>query len=114
MRSLAFKTLANLPSDLVLDTLLSSLKSGLDDGDPTVVLSAVFGVAKLYASYPEKVQKEKLTLGLEALLDHSNATVVSNVVAVLLEISGKSLEFDLVIDYGTANKLLVALDDCQE
>ena len=108
------KTLGNLPSDMVVASILSSLKSGLGDKDAQVVSTAVFGVAKLYASYPKKVQEAQLTSALEALLEHENATVVSNVVSVLLEISGKSLEFDLIIDYGTANKLMVAMDDCTE
>lgn len=114
VRSLALKTLGNLPSDMVVESILSSLKSGLDDKDSQVVSTAVFGVAKIYAAYPDRVQESKLTTALEALLEHENATVVSNVVSVLLEISGKSSDFDLIIDYGTANKLLVAMDECIE
>ncbi len=114
VKRLALKTLGNLPADMVADSILSALKSGLEDNDALVVSSAVFGVAKIYAAYPDKIKEANLTSALEALLEHQNATVVSNVVSVLLEISGKSLEFDLVIDYGTAIKLLAAMDDCIE
>jgi vesicle coat complex subunit len=114
IRSLALKTFGNLPADMVVESILPAIKAGLEDRDSQVVSSAVFGIAKMYATYPEKIQEAKLTSALEALLEHENATVVSNVVSVLLEISGKSAEFDLVIDYETANKLLVAMDDCIE
>lgn len=90
------------------------MKKGLKDRDPYVVKTAVLAISKIYFSRPELVRSEGLLSSLESLLDHENATVISNVVAVLIDISGKAQEFDLVIDYGTANKLLSVIEECSE
>ena len=106
--------MGNLPVELTLDRLCPLVKQALRDRDPYVCKTAAIAVAKLYTSHPERVQSEGFLATLETLLNHENATVVANVVAVLIEISAKSTEFDLVIDLGTANKLLAAIDECSE
>jgi AP-2 complex subunit beta-1 len=114
IRGLAIKTLGNLPHTMAMEQFGPVLKAGLKDKDPYVCKTAVLGVSKIYFADPELAQKEGYLDQLESLLDHGNANVVANVVAALIEISSKSSEFDLVIDFPTANKLLSAIEECSE
>ena len=98
----------------VLKELIEPLAHCLRDNDPYVRKTAAICVAKVYVQDPHLVDKEGLYDNLRSLLSDPNPTVVANAVAALLEISERSKDRDLDLDFNTAGKLVAALGDCSE
>ncbi|TPX32913.1 hypothetical protein SmJEL517_g04087 [Synchytrium microbalum] len=114
IRALAIRTMGYIHVDKIMDSLCGLLRTCLTDRDSYVCKTAAMCVAKLYSYDKHLVQSEGFLDLLRGLLNHENSTVVANAVVALLEISEKSDTLDLVLDVGTANRLLTALNECTE
>lgn len=98
----------------VVTALLDPLRWALKDGDPYVRKTAAICVAKLHAHDKKLVDKEGLVDGLRHLLSDSNPTVLSNVVAALIEISERSDNIQLRLNMTIANRLVNSMPECSE
>lgn len=98
----------------VVKALLDPLRWALKDSDPYVRKTAAIAVAKLHAHDKKLVDKEELVEGLRHLLGDSNPTVLSNVVASLIEISEKSDNIQLRLNMTIANRLVNSMPECSE
>jgi vesicle coat complex subunit len=94
--------------------LCDPLKNSLKDEDAYVRKTGALCVPKLYEIAPELIEGEGFLKLLENLLNDGNATVVSNAIASLSicsEIKGEPL---LRLTEGLVQKLLTAMNDCNE
>ncbi|KAG8932922.1 hypothetical protein FRC03_000058 [Tulasnella sp. 419] len=114
IRALAIRTMAYIPLPLVIGSLVEPLRHCLRDADPYVRKTAAICVAKLYVYDAKLVDKEGFITMLKDLLADSNPTVVANAVAALMEISERSEDISLKLNYTVASKLVGALGECSE
>lgn len=98
----------------VISALLDPLRWALKDADPYVRKTAAICVAKLHAHDKRLVDKEGLVEGLRSLLSDSNPTVLSNVIAALIEISERSDTIQLRLNMTIANRLVNSMPECSE
>jgi len=106
--------MAYIPLPLVVGSLVDPLRHSLRDSDPYVRKTAAICVAKLYVYDAKMVDKEGFIGLLRDLLNDANPTVVANAVAALMEISERSEEISLKLNYNMATKLCSALGECSE
>lgn len=84
------------------------------DIDPYVRKTAAFCVAKLYEHHKKMVENSDLIDRLNRMLKDENPTVVSCVLAALVDIWERSESITLTIDYPSASKVVSILPDCSE
>ena len=103
-----------IPLPIVTEALTDPLRHALKDKDPYVRKTAAICVAKVYTADPRRTERAGFVEMLRDMMLDSNATVVANAVAALVEISerhdGVAFKLNLVV----ANKLLAALGDSSE
>ncbi|KAI8927962.1 adaptin N terminal region-domain-containing protein [Entophlyctis helioformis] len=114
IRALALRTFGNIPVEKVSESLCETLRRSLTDKDPYVCKTAALCVAKLFFYNESLAQREGFLGQLKSLLNHDNPTVVANALAALMDISARSKNVDFRLDVALANKLLSALDECNE
>lgn len=114
IRALAIRTMSYIAVPSVLEALLEPLHHCLKDNDPYVRKTAAICVAKLYAHDKRIVESERFIDNLRDLLADSNPTVVANAVAALTEISERSDNIHLRLNYTVANRLVIAMGECSE
>ncbi|KXS21086.1 putative beta-adaptin [Gonapodya prolifera JEL478] len=114
IRALAIRTMSYINVDKIIDQLADPLHHCLKDSDPYVKKTAAVCVGKLDMHDPHLVEREGFLDSVRELLNDSNATVVANAVAILSEIAERSERFELTIDTSMANKLMTAINDCNE
>jgi vesicle coat complex subunit len=114
IRTLAIRTLSNIPVERVMEASQEPLRLALTDKDPLVCKTAATSVAKLFSYNPQFVIQAKLLEHLKSLLQHHNAAVIANAVSALMDIAQNSPDFEFRVDVPTANRLLSALDECNE
>lgn len=98
----------------VVSALQDPLRHSLKDSDPYVRKTAAICVAKLHAHDSKLVDKQGLVERLRDLLADPNPTVVSNVVAALIEISERSDSIQLRLNMSIASRLVNSLPECSE
>lgn len=103
-----------IPLPIVTESLTDPLRHALKDKDPYVRKTAAISVAKVYAADPRRMEKAGFVELLRELLQDSNATVVANAVAALVEISERPDGVTFRLTLTVANKLLTALGDSSE
>ena len=89
-------------------------RRALKDSDPYVRKTAAICVVKLHEISPELVEDQGFLDALEALLGDSNPMVVSNSVAALQEINGRSSTRVLTLTLDKLLKLLAVLNETSE
>ncbi|TDL27532.1 Adaptor protein complex beta subunit [Rickenella mellea] len=114
IRALAIRTMSYIPLPIVTESLTDPLRHALKDKDPYVRKTAAISVAKVYAADPRRMEKAGFVELLRELLQDSNATVVANAVAALVEISERPDGVSFRLTLTVANKLLTALGDSSE
>ncbi|KAF9500909.1 Adaptor protein complex beta subunit [Pleurotus eryngii] len=114
IRALAIRTMSYIPIPVVTDALGDTLRHCLKDRDPYVRKTAAICVAKLYTADPRKAEKGGFVELLRALLQDSNATVVSNAVAALTEIGDRQDGVMFKVNLSIAHRLLAALGESSE
>jgi AP-2 complex subunit beta-1 len=114
IRALAIRTMSYIPIPVVIEALEDNLRHALKDRDPYVRKTAAICVAKLYAADPRKAEKGGFVELLRDLMLDSNATVVANAVAALIEIGDRQDGVIFKLNWVTANKLLSALPESSE
>lgn len=98
----------------ITDCLITPLRNCLRDSDPYVRKTAAICVAKLYLHDHRIVETEQFIDSLRDLLSDSNPTVVANAVAALTEISERSDNIQLKLNFSIASKLVAAMSECSE
>ena len=78
-----------IPAPIVVEELEDPLRHALKDRDPYVRKTAAICVAKLYNADPRKCERNGFVELLRDLLLDTNATVVANAVAALIEIGDR-------------------------
>lgn len=114
IRALAIRTMAYIHVPAVLQALVDPLNQSLKDSDPYVRKTAAICVAKLFLHDRKLVEQENFVNGLRDLLADSNPTVVANAVAALIEISERSDNIQLRLNFTIASKLVTAMSECSE
>eukprot|EP00124_Ichthyophonus_hoferi_P000836 Ihof_evm6s35 gene=Ihof_evmTU6s35 len=114
IRSLAVRTMGCIRVDKITEYLCDPLRKCLKDEDPYVRKTAAVCIAKLYDMNPELVEEQGFLETLRDLLSDPNPMVVANAVAALSEINEVSEEDVMLVNSGTLNKLLTALNECTE
>ncbi|KAL4979878.1 adaptin N terminal region-domain-containing protein [Aspergillus desertorum] len=114
VRALALRTIAYIHVREYVEATVQPLKRLMGDSDPYVRKTAAFCVAKLYEHDRKMVEASDLIDRLNAMLKDENPTVVSSVLASLVDIWGRSETISLTIDYASASKLVSILPDCSE
>ena len=103
-----------IPLPIVTEALTEPLRHALRDKDPYVRKTAAICVAKVYMADPRRTERQGFVEMLRDLLLDSNATVVSNAVAALVEISERHDGVAFKLNLTVCNKLLVALGESSE
>jgi len=103
-----------IPIPVVVESLSDQLRHHLKDRDPYVRKTAAICAAKLYMADPRKAEKNGFVELLRDLLLDSNATVVSNAIAALSEISDRADGVIFKLNLTVANKLVAALSESSE
>ncbi|KAF1813546.1 Adaptor protein complex beta subunit [Eremomyces bilateralis CBS 781.70] len=114
MRALALRTISYVHVREFVEKTVPPLKGLLKDADPYVRKTAAICVAKLYDHNRHLVETTDLIDRLNAMLRDENPTVVSNALAALMDIWGRSESIKLTIDYASASKIIQILPDCSE
>lgn len=103
-----------IPAPIVVEELEDPLRHALKDRDPYVRKTAAICVAKLYNADPRKCERNGFVELLRDLLLDTNATVVANAVAALIEIGDRQDGVIFKLNLTVANKLLAALPESSE
>jgi vesicle coat complex subunit len=103
-----------IPLPIVTEALTEPLRHALKDKDPYVRKTAAICVAKVYMADPRRTEKQGFVEMLRDLLLDTNATVVANAVAALVEISERHDGVAFKLNLTVCNKLLVALGESSE
>ncbi|KAJ2216865.1 hypothetical protein EV179_000899 [Coemansia sp. RSA 487] len=114
IRAMAIRTMGYIYVDRVIDSLIDPLRHCLRDRDPYVRKTAAMAVLKLSMFDRTLVEDERFLDMLKDLLADSNPSVVANAVAALTEISERSPHIKLKLNIKIANKLITALNECNE
>jgi vesicle coat complex subunit len=114
VRALALRTISYVHVREFVEATFQPLKRLMQDNDPYVRKTAAFCVAKLYEHDKKTVENSDLIDRLNRMLKDENPTVVSSVLASLVDIWGRSESISLTIDYVSASKLVSILPDCSE
>ncbi|KAJ1799075.1 hypothetical protein LPJ59_002079 [Coemansia sp. RSA 2399] len=114
IRAMAIRTMGYIYVERVIDSLIEPLRHCLRDRDPYVRKTAAMAVLKLSMFDRTLVEDEKFLDMLKDLLADSNPSVVANAVAALTEISERSPHIKLKLNIKIANKLVTALNECNE
>ncbi|VDK37620.1 unnamed protein product [Taenia asiatica] len=118
IRALAVRTMGCIRVEKITAYYCDPLRKCLKDEDPYVRKTAAICVAKLYDIDPTLVEDNGFLELLKNLLSDSNPMVVTNAVAAISEIlettqSDAAMNL-LKIDQQIVNKLLTALNECNE
>ncbi len=103
-----------IPLPIVTEALTDPLRHALKDKDPYVRKTAAICVAKMYTADPRKTERAGFVEMLRDLMQDSNATVVSNAVAALVEIGERHDGVAFKLNFNIAGKLLLALGESSE
>ncbi|KAF8741029.1 hypothetical protein AX14_006227 [Amanita brunnescens Koide BX004] len=103
-----------IPTPVVIEALTEPLRHCLKDRDPYVRKTAAICVAKLYAADPRRAERNGFVEKLRDLMLDTNATVVANAVAALVEIGDRPDGVIFKLNLTTANRLLTALEESSE
>lgn len=114
VRALALRTISYVHVREFVEATVQPVKRLMGDMDPYVRKTAAFCVAKLYEHDRKMVESSDLIDRLNRMLKDENPTVVSSVLASLVDIWGRSETISLTIDYTSASKLVSILPDCSE
>ncbi|KAJ2853214.1 hypothetical protein J3B02_003247, partial [Coemansia erecta] len=114
IRAMAIRTMGYIYVDRVIESLIDPLRHCLRDRDPYVRKTSAVAVLKLSMFDRSLVEEEKFLDMLKDLLADSNPSVVANAVAALTEISERSPHIKLKLNMKIANKLITALNECNE
>ena len=114
VRALALRTVLYIHVREFVEATIQPVKRLMSDGDPYVPKTTTFCVAKLYEHDKKMVESSDLIDRLNRMLKDENPTVVSSVLASLVDIWGRSETISLTIDYTSASKLVSILPDCSE
>ncbi|KAJ1720990.1 hypothetical protein LPJ53_004423 [Coemansia erecta] len=114
IRAMAIRTMGYIYVDRVIESLIDPLRHCLRDRDPYVRKTAAMAVLKLSMFDRSLVEEEKFLDMLKDLLADGNPSVVANAVAALTEISERSPHIKLKLNMKIANKLITALNECNE
>lgn len=114
VRALALRTVSYIHVREFVEATVQPVKRLMSDGDPYVRKTATFCVAKLYEHDKKMIESSDLIDRLNRMLKDENPTVVSSVLASLVDIWGRSETISLTIDYTSASKLVSILPDCSE
>ncbi|VDD74271.1 unnamed protein product [Mesocestoides corti] len=118
IRALAVRTMGCIRVEKITAYYCDPLRKCLKDEDPYVRKTAAICVAKLYDIDPVLVEDNGFLELLKDLLSDSNPMVVTNAVAAISEILETSQSEAAVnmlkIDQNVVNKLLTALNECNE
>ncbi|KDO31340.1 hypothetical protein SPRG_03957 [Saprolegnia parasitica CBS 223.65] len=114
LRALSVRTMGCIRVDRITEYLCEPLRKCLTDEDPYVRKTAAICVAKLYDINPELVDEQGFLDMLRELISDSNPTVVANAVAALSEISENGGAHQFKITKSVLQKLLAALNECNE
>ncbi|KAJ2679741.1 hypothetical protein GGI25_001192 [Coemansia spiralis] len=114
IRAMAIRTMGYIYVDRVIDSLIDPLRHCLRDRDPYVRKTSAMAVLKLSMFDRSIVEEERFLDMLKDLLADSNPSVVANAVAALTEISERSPHIKLKLNMKIANKLITALNECNE
>ncbi|CAG8078897.1 unnamed protein product [Penicillium salamii] len=114
VRALALRTISYVHVREFVEATSQPLTRLMQDNDPYVRKTAAFCVAKLYEHDKKMVENSDLIDRLNRMLKDENPTVVSSVLASLVDIWGRSESISLTIDYVSASKLVSILPDCSE
>ncbi|KAJ5447123.1 hypothetical protein N7445_001944 [Penicillium cf. griseofulvum] len=114
VRALALRTISYVHVREFVEATFQPVKRLMQDNDPYVRKTAAFCVAKLYEHDKKMVENSDLIDRLNRMLKDENPTVVSCVLASLVDIWGRSESISLTIDYVSASKLVSILADCSE
>ncbi|RAK99730.1 putative AP-2 adaptor complex subunit beta [Aspergillus ibericus CBS 121593] len=114
VRALALRTISYIHVREFVEATVQPVKRLMSDMDPYVRKTAAFCVAKLYEHDKKMVEASDLIDRLNSMLKDENPTVVSSVLASLVDIWGRSESISLTIDYTSASKLVSILPDCSE
>lgn len=114
VRALALRTISYVHVREFVEATFQPLKRLMQDNDAYVRKTAAFCVAKLYEHDKKTVENSDLIDRLNRMLKDENPTVVSSVLASLVDIWGRSESISLTIDYTSASKLVSILPDCSE
>lgn len=114
VRALALRTISYIHVREFVEATVQPVKRLMGDQDPYVRKTAAFCIAKLYEHDKKMVEASDLIDRLNSMLRDENPTVVSSVLASLVDIWGRSETISLTIDYTSASKLVSILPDCSE
>ncbi|KAJ2452369.1 hypothetical protein GGF42_004043, partial [Coemansia sp. RSA 2424] len=114
VRAMAIRTMGYIYVERVIESLIDPLRHCLRDRDPYVRKTAAMAVLKLSMFDRSLVEEERFLDMLKDLLADSNPSVVANAVAALTEISERSPHIKLKLNMKIANKLITALNECNE
>lgn len=114
VRALALRTISYVHVREFVESTIQPVDRLMNDMDPYVRKTAAFCVAKLYEHDKKLVEASDLIDRLNRMLKDENPTVVSSVLAALVDIWGRSETISLTIDYTSASKLVSILPDCSE
>lgn len=114
VRALALRTISYVHVREFVEATFQPVDRLMSDMDPYVRKTAAFCVAKLYEHDKKLVESSDLIDRLNRMLKDENPTVVSSVLASLVDIWGRSETISLTIDYTSASKLVSILPDCSE
>ncbi|KKA21220.1 AP-2 adaptor complex subunit beta [Rasamsonia emersonii CBS 393.64] len=114
VRALALRTISYIHVREFVEATVQPLKRLMVDIDPYVRKTAAFCVAKLYEHNKKMVENSDLIDRLNRMLKDENPTVVSCVLAALVDIWERSESITLTIDYPSASKVVSIMPDCSE
>ncbi|ORX71492.1 Adaptor protein complex beta subunit [Linderina pennispora] len=114
VRAMAIRTMGYIYVERVIESLIDPLRHCLRDRDPYVRKTAAMAVLKLCMFDRSLVEEERFLDMLKDLLADGNPSVVANAVAALTEISERSPNIKLKLNMKIANKLITALNECNE
>ncbi|EJD06010.1 Adaptor protein complex beta subunit [Fomitiporia mediterranea MF3/22] len=114
IRALAIRTMSYIPLPVVTEAMTDPLRHALKDRDPYVRKTAAICVAKVYTADPRRSERAGFVEMLRDLMLDTNATVVANAVAALVEISERHDGVAFRVNFTVANKLLTALQESSE
>lgn len=114
VRALALRTISYIHVREFVEATVQPVKHLMVDIDPYVRKTAAFCVAKLYDHHKKMVESSDLIDRLNKMLRDENPTVVSSVLAALVDIWERSESISLTIDYASASKVVSVLADCSE
>lgn len=114
VRALALRTISYVHVREFVEATFQPVKRLMSDMDPYVRKTATFCVAKLYEHDKKMVESSDLIDRLNRMLKDENPTVVSSVLASLVDIWSRSETISLTIDYNSASKLVSIIPDCSE